>query len=80
MQIHSDNKNYMEADKCWKEAQKLKADISKYEGQELKHQQKRDLHEITKIQKEEFDGLHEKWSTTFSELNEEFAEMKNQLT
>lgn len=79
MQIHSENKNYMEADKCWKEAQKLKADISKYEGRELKQQQKKNYYEITALQKEEAEALHGKWNSTFAEINEEFNDMRNQL-
>lgn len=71
MQIHSDNKNYVEAEKCWKEAQKLKADISKYEGQELKQQHKKNLHEIIKIQREELDAFQDRWNNTFAEINEE---------
>ena len=71
MQIHSDNKNYVEAEKCWKEVQKLKADISKYEGQELKHQHKKNLHEIIKIQREELDAFQDRWNNTFAEINEE---------
>ncbi len=53
MEESQKSKDYKEADKCWKEIQRLKTEIFKFEGQELKKQQKNDISEISKLQSDE---------------------------
>lgn len=79
MEEFQQSKNYLEADKCLKEVQKLKADISKYEELQFKKQQKKNMSEIVKMHENESQTLAEKWKEINDELTSEIEEARKKL-